>query len=410
MRCEKAALRVWTLILMVKVTLAADCASGRFTDSGECCNLCPEGHGVAEECGQENTKCQPCQEGVTFSDGRSPCRACARCPPGIPETAPCSASQDTQCDCGPSFYLWREENSTAGLCAACSICGRGQGVVRSCGPLGNTVCQPCGPGTFSEERSGTKPCQPCSRCQENEVEIRPCQPNSDTLCMEKKLHILSRPADSDGPREFPRWQGHQEDEEGGEASPATRAPKITPQEEEGNNIIPVYVSVLAAVVLGLLLYVAYKCWTSCKQKQALAKARPAELGSAAEGEKLHSDSGVFLDSHSLQDSQPSKGSKRDSKLDTRLYLNVPPHRQEEVEQLLREGEGRSWRQLAAQLGYEPERVDVFGRGEDPVHTLLSHWAAQEGSTLGALCSALTRIDRADVASALTCPAQGSSVV
>lgn len=31
------------------------------------------------------------------------------------------------------------------------------------------------------------------------------------------------------------------------------------------------------------------------------------MGSSPEGEKLQSDSGVFLDSHSLQDNQPSKG-------------------------------------------------------------------------------------------------------
>lgn len=48
-------------------------------------------------------------------------------------------------------------------------------------------------------------------------------------------------------------------------------------------------------------------WRSCKQKKALSKARAAELGSSPEGEKLQSDSGVFLDSHSLQDNQPSKG-------------------------------------------------------------------------------------------------------
>lgn len=107
---------------------------------------------------------------------------------------------------------------------------------------------------------------------------------------------------------------------------------------------------------------------------------------------------------------PPAGSKRDSKLDNRLYLNLPPHRQEEVERLLKEGEGQGWRQLAAQLGYEQDQVDVFGRGEDPVHTLLSHWAGQEGSTLGVLCSALNRIERVDVASALVSPAQGSSVV
>lgn len=281
-----------------------------------------------------------------------------------------------------------------GFCAPCSTCGLGQGVAQACSLHGNTLCEPCGPGTFSEERWGRKPCQQCSTCQENEVEIRPCQSNSNTLCMEKKLHILTRPAESDG-------------EEG---SPAPRAPKFTPQEEEGNSIIPVYVSLLAAVVLGLLIYVAYKCWTSCKQKKALGKARAAELGMASEGEKLHSDSGVFLDSHSLGDSQPSKGGKRDSKLENRLYLNVPVHRQKEVETLLMEGDGKGWKQLATQLGYEGDQVDVFGRGEDPVHTLLSHWAGQEGSTLGILCSALTRIERGDIASVLLSPAQSSSVV
>lgn len=169
-------------------------------------------------------------------------------------------------------------------------------------------------------------------------------------------------------------------------------------------------SVLAAVVLGLLLYVAYKCWKSCQQKQALVKARVAELNNAGEGEKLHSDSGVFLDSHSLQDGQPSKGSKRDSKQDTRLYVNLPPQRQEEVERVLAEGGSRSWRQLAATLGYEQDRVDVFGRGQDPIHTLLTDWAQQEGSTLGLLCSALTRIERPDIITVLTAPTQGVSVV
>lgn len=48
-------------------------------------------------------------------------------------------------------------------------------------------------------------------------------------------------------------------------------------------------------------------WKSFQQKAALGKARAAELNNVVEGEKLHSDSGVFLDSHSLQDSQPSKG-------------------------------------------------------------------------------------------------------
>lgn len=59
--------------------------------------------------------------------------------------------------------------------------------------------------------------------------------------------------------------------------------------------------------LKLTLPSALLSWRSCKQKKALSKARAAELGTSPEGEKLQSDSGVFLDSHSLQDNQSSKG-------------------------------------------------------------------------------------------------------
>ncbi|XP_032373679.1 death domain-containing membrane protein NRADD [Etheostoma spectabile] len=387
------------VLLLLKGALGHACASSRYTESGQCCSVCPVGFGVEVECGKEDTKCTPCPKG-TFSSSESlgSCLTCAKCPPSVPTIASCSAIQDTQCDCGSGFFFL----STYGMCAPCSKCTRGgEGVVRECGPQGDTQCQICGPGTFSEEHISTKPCQACTQCSDSEVEIRHCMPNSDTLCMDKKLHILSRPAL--GGSDAPRWPG--------ETSPAPAGtPKFTPQDDGGSNNILAYVSVLAAVVLGLLIYVAYKCWRSCKQKRALSKARAAELGASPEGEKLQSDSGVFLDSHSLQDNQPSKGTKRDSKQDNRLYINIPPHRQEEVERLLQQGGGRGWRQLGAALGYEPEQLDLFGRGEAPAHTLLTNWAQKEGSTLGLLCSALARIERPDMVTALNCPTQGVSLV
>ncbi|XP_076827198.1 tumor necrosis factor receptor superfamily member 16 [Brachyhypopomus gauderio] len=399
-------------IVALKLVVGDVCVSNQFTAAGQCCSLCPVGTGVASGCGREDTKCQPCQEGVSFSsvEGVRGCRACVRCPAGVARLQRCTASRDTRCDCGEGFFLWRAPNGTEGLCAPCSLCRRGEGVVRACSPAEDTVCRPCAEGTYTEERSASQPCLPCSRCREDEVEIRSCQANSDTLCMDKDLHILSRPAGSEGPWEFPRRPGSAEEEnEKSSVAPGSEAPAHAPA-DQGSSHTLVYVSLLAAVVLGLLLYVAYKCWKSFQQKRALQKARAGELSAGAEGEKLHSDSGVFLDSHSLQENQTSKGSKRDSKQDTRLYVNLPPHRREEVERLLEEGGGRGWRQLAAALGYEQDRTDVFGRGQDPVHTLLTDWAQQEGSTLGLLCSALARIDRHDVASALTAPAQGVSVV
>lgn len=77
----------------------------------------------------------------------------------------------------------------------------------------------------------------------------------------KDLSILSRPSGSDVPREFPRWPTlSDETENRSSPAPGSGSPRPTPQDQGGNNNnnILVYVSVLAAVVLGLLLYVAYK--------------------------------------------------------------------------------------------------------------------------------------------------------
>lgn len=71
---------------------------------------------------------------------------------------------------------------------------------------------------------------------------------------EKKLQILSRPGQTDAPR----WPGVEVVTEDGKTSPAPGTTDLTTQEESGNSNILVYVSVLAAVVLGLLIYVAYK--------------------------------------------------------------------------------------------------------------------------------------------------------
>lgn len=99
------------------------------------------------------------------------------------------------------------------------------------------------------------------------------------------------------------------------------------------------------------------------------------------------------------------------KAEPRLYINLPPHKREEVEQLLESpSHSKDWRYLASQLGYEDEDIDTFGRGEAPAHTLLSDWSAKEGATLEALCAALAGIERPDVVDNLTSPAEASSVV
>lgn len=81
--------------------------------------------------------------------------------------------------------------------------------------------------------------------------------NSVTFFAVKDLNILFRPTGS----EYPRWPTlNEETENRSSPAPGSESPRLTPQDQGGNNNnnILVYVSVLAAVVLGLLLYVAYK--------------------------------------------------------------------------------------------------------------------------------------------------------
>ncbi|XP_067386535.1 tumor necrosis factor receptor superfamily member 16-like [Emydura macquarii macquarii] len=409
-RAPLCLLLLWQL-LPGQVSARQGCKSGRFTSLGDCCDLCPRGYGVAGPCGSSNTECEPCRANVTFSSSSSatePCRPCSRCPEHVPAAEACTPTRDTVCatHCAPGHYLAAAENGSSSRCLPCQICWLGYGAAAPCGPAHDTVCQKCPEGFYSEEKSYSAPCLPCRpECNESEVMIRACSRQSDTLCMDRELQILKR-SEGDSRRDHPKKPPLSEAE--GSASPNASSEFVPPLPDHSKNIIPVYCSILAAVVVGLLAYVAFKCWNTCKQKKQLAKARAGELGASPEGEKLHSDSGVFLDTHSLQEPHPlSKAPKPEPW----LYGSLPPPKQEEVEQLLeRSGHGRDWRCLASQLGYQDEAIDTFGRGEAPTRTLLSDWSAKEGATLEALCAALAGIERPDVVENLTGPAEASSVV
>ncbi|XP_061221597.1 tumor necrosis factor receptor superfamily member 16-like isoform X2 [Neopsephotus bourkii] len=249
------------------------------------------------------------------------------------------------------------------LLLLCSVPGRGEECGRRTAAGG--CCTPCPPGFGVSEPCGHAD----TRCQ-------PCAHNEELVT--------------------------------GDPSPATPELVLPPPEGSGEDIIPVYCSLLAAVVVGLLAYVAFKCWRTCRQKQALAKARAGDMGTCPEGEKLHSDSGVFLDTHSLQEPhQPGKAPYPEG----HPFSTVPPQRQEELERLLESGgPGGDWRSLAAHLGFGPEAIGTFGRGRAPTRTLLSAWASTEGATLEALCQALGAIGRQDAARHLAGPGDATSAV
>ncbi|XP_069501895.1 tumor necrosis factor receptor superfamily member 16-like [Ambystoma mexicanum] len=376
------------------------CAQGYYLEVVEERRLCLP---CRTECSMDEVEISPCTDMSNricvdkelARSGTAPgCVHCSMCPDHMEVAKPCTCTEDTLCQCPNGTYLHVEDGHSQ--CMPCQVCPRGHGARTACSQDRDTQCEACPAGFFSEERSSQSPCLPCrSECEEGKVVLRGCTTESDLLCM-GKLRVLTE-AEKDSKRAS---------DAGSSASPSS--PEFIPREDNSKNIIPVYCSILGAVVVGLIAYVAFKCWSTCKQKKQLAKARAGELGSSPETEKLHSDSGVFLDTHSLQEPhQLNKGQKTEPK----LYINLPPHKQEEVERLLGDlSHGKDWQRLAILLGFEEDSIDAIGRGEHPVHTLLSSWSTKEGATLEVLCAALVNMQRSDVVESLNSKAEASSVV
>ncbi|MEQ2189821.1 hypothetical protein GOODEAATRI_029312, partial [Goodea atripinnis] len=103
-------------------------------------------------------------------------------------------------------------------------------------------------------------------------------------------------------------------------------------------------------------------------------------------------------------------------IDEEPCLLLPLHTREKVEKLLfRGGEGDTrghmqdsdWCNLAGLLGYEEEQIATFQQEEHPVRALLSDWARKDCASIDALCTALRKINREDVAQSLVLSPSGS---
>uniref|UniRef100_A0A8C9PQF5 Nerve growth factor receptor n=1 Tax=Spermophilus dauricus TaxID=99837 RepID=A0A8C9PQF5_SPEDA len=371
------------------------CSTGLYTHSGECCKACNVGEGVAQPCGANQTVCEPCLDSVTFSDVASatePCKPCTECVGLQSMLAPCVEADDAVCRCAYGYY----QDEITGLCEACSVCEAGSGLVFSCQGKQNTVC-------------------------DTERQVRECTRWADAEC-----------------EEIPgRWITRSPPPEGSDSmAPSTQEPEVPPEQDviastvadvvttvmgssqpvltrgTTDKLIPVYCSILAAVVVGLVAYIAFKRWNSCKQNKQGANSRPVNQTPPPEGEKLHSDSGISVDSQSLHDQQPHTQTASGPALkgDGGLYSSLPPAKREEVEKLLNGSAGDTWRHLAGQLGYQPEHIDSFTHEACPVRALLASWAAQDSATLDALLDALPRIERPDIAESLCSESTATSPV
>ncbi|KAJ8389968.1 hypothetical protein AAFF_G00112530 [Aldrovandia affinis] len=409
--------RMGTLMLIVLLgamgALAAQeaCESGQYTRSGECCLQCQPGDGVVTKCGVKQTVCDQCLDSETFSENYShtePCLPCTQCTGLLRMVTPCTDSNDAVCDCNYGYY----QSRLSGRCEPCTICPLGYGMMAGCENGHDTICEECVEDTFSDQDSSLDPCLPCAICEEGlEVEIQACTPTNDAIC-----HNPLFPSPSLGSSPFSFTEGSRLESthnpsptQSGTTASSTKV--LTHGFSE--NLIPIYCSILAAVVVGLVAYIIFKRWNSCKQNKQGANNRTVNQTPSPEGEKLHSDSGISVDSQSLQEQQQQQGQQTQAqtvvRVDGGTSPSLLPHKCEEVERLLSGGggveeeeeEGRNWCSLAGLLGYEEEHIASFRQEEHPVRALLSDWASKDGASVDALCTALRKINRDDIARSLT---------
>lgn len=409
-------LAVWLGAVGALANKGARCPSGQFTTGGECCRQCQPGEGVVKECGVTQTVCAPCIDSETFSEFLShtdKCQKCTQCTGLMRMETPCTDANDAICACNYGYYL--DNNSQR--CQPCTRCPEGQGMLASCGQERDTVCEECTQETYSDQESSREPCMPCTTCEESEVVVE-CTPISDTVC-------AATPTVSPPPFVTSPMSAEDEDEEdleGGEfildpplplpndSTPSTAGGDTRQPIYQGLNdkLIPVYCSVLAAGVGGVVAFIIFKRWNSCKQNKQGANnctANPNQTPSP-EGEKLHSDSGISVDSNSLGEGQTQTHTVLT--LDEEPCLLLPLHTRERVEQLLFRGgdahrcdmDDSDWSNLAGLLGYEEERIATFRQEEHPVRALLNDWAGKESASIDALCTALRKINRDDIAQSL----------
>ncbi|XP_034563790.1 nerve growth factor receptor b [Notolabrus celidotus] len=395
-----------------------ECFSGQYTTSGECCKQCQPGEGVVKACGATQTVCDPCLDSETYSENFSHterCQACTVCTGLYRMKAPCTDSNNAFCVCNYGYYL----NEISQRCEPCTKCPEGQGMLYSCDYDHDTLCEVCNGDTYSDQESSREPCIPCSTCDEGEM-LQECTPVTDTVCQVTYPSVFpSIPYNGSPMTPYDVFDGTSDgpppDGLSTESSTTTTTTNGDSQERlyQGLNdkLIPIYCSILAAVVVGLVAFIIFKRWNSCKQNKQGANNCTTNQNQtpSPEGEKLHSDSGISVDSQSLQEQQAQTQAHTAVTMDEEPCLLLPLHTREKVEKLLFSGsEGNDcnhmddsdWCNLAGLLGYEEERIATFRQEEHPVRALLSDWAGKDSASIDALCKALRKINRDDIAQSL----------
>lgn len=116
----------------------------QYLHKGLCCLNCQAGTFVQKGCerDQEPGTCLPCEHGQTYtehSNGMNRCLPCTHCRSDEIQTAPCTTTTDTRCQCRPGTFCVPDQ--ACEVCKRCAKCKSGEEEVKKCTPFSNTECR-----------------------------------------------------------------------------------------------------------------------------------------------------------------------------------------------------------------------------------------------------------------------------
>ncbi|KAJ0012940.1 hypothetical protein NQD34_017274 [Periophthalmus magnuspinnatus] len=157
---------------------------------GLCCLNCHAGTFVQKACEreQEQGTCLPCEHGQTYtehSNGMNRCLPCTHCRLDEIETASCTTTTDTRCQCRPGTFCVPDQ--ACEVCKRCAKCKLGEEEVKKCTPFSNTVCRKRDPFPTPKSPSAPIPTSTSpssigsgSTCESSEIVKIPIDESGDT--------------------------------------------------------------------------------------------------------------------------------------------------------------------------------------------------------------------------------------
>uniref|UniRef100_A0A3Q2Z5P7 Tumor necrosis factor receptor superfamily, member a n=1 Tax=Hippocampus comes TaxID=109280 RepID=A0A3Q2Z5P7_HIPCM len=111
---------------------------------GLCCLNCQAGTFVQKGCERDYQQgvCSPCKHGLTYtehSNGMYRCLPCTHCRQDEMETASCTTTSDTKCQCRAGTFCVPDQ--ACEVCKRCAKCKAGEEEVKKCTHFSNTVCR-----------------------------------------------------------------------------------------------------------------------------------------------------------------------------------------------------------------------------------------------------------------------------